>query len=67
MNKETILLNRIFNYMDDTPGETLEYFKREGINPQELIEKTLEFLDRLKKVRTSKAKENSGQDMQKNT
>ena len=67
MNKETLLLNRIFNYMDDTPEETLEYFKREGINPQELIEKTLEFLDRMKNDRTSKAKENSSKDTKKNS
>lgn len=57
MNKETLLLNRIFNYMDETPEETLEYFKREGINPQELIEKTLEFLDRMRNVSSSQAKD----------
>jgi hypothetical protein len=53
--------------MDDTPEETLEYFKREGINPQELIEKTLELLDSLKNVSTSQAKDISIKDPKKNS
>ena len=49
MNKEKRLIKFIFSSEGDTPEEVREYLKGAGIEPEELIKKSLAYL-RQKKV-----------------